>query len=172
MGHYDNCREGHCGVCGQVEGLCEHSAKPGIDVPNYGAEAVQHHGVVEEVRGGTTANDVQHGGDHYKKRDYQHWDFVCDTKMPYLLGCATKYVARWKDKGGVEDLRKAAHYIQKADERGVRMGPFHGGFLMRFTDQLSIAEASIIHAICRGSFGKALLEIENLIIDSGVAPNQ
>jgi hypothetical protein len=25
MGHYDECREGYCGVCGQTEGNCVHT---------------------------------------------------------------------------------------------------------------------------------------------------
>lgn len=25
MGHYDNCRDGNCPVCGQTEGYCEHT---------------------------------------------------------------------------------------------------------------------------------------------------
>lgn len=67
----------------------------------------------------STANDRQPGGDHYKKRKYQHWDFVCDTGMHYLLGCATKYASRWRDKNGVQDLEKMIHYLDKAEERGV-----------------------------------------------------
>lgn len=66
------------------------------------------------------ANDYQVGGRHYVKH-YQHWDMVCDVKMPYLLACATKYVSRWKEKNGVQDLRKSIHYIQKADELGIYM---------------------------------------------------
>jgi hypothetical protein len=25
MGHYDECREGYCGVCGQTRGNCQHT---------------------------------------------------------------------------------------------------------------------------------------------------
>lgn len=64
------------------------------------------------------ANDKQIGGEHYKAQ-YQHWDFVCDTGMHYLLGCATKYVSRWRKKNGVEDLKKSLHYIEKAIEEGI-----------------------------------------------------
>lgn len=68
----------------------------------------------------TSANDRQVGGSHYKARKYQHWDFVCDTGLHYLLGCFTKYVSRWRDKNGVQDLEKSMHYIHKAEERHVR----------------------------------------------------
>lgn len=29
MGHYDECREGYCGVCGQAEGYCSHTSVKG-----------------------------------------------------------------------------------------------------------------------------------------------
>ena len=66
----------------------------------------------------TSVNEIQIGGDHYKST-YQHWDLVVDTGMPYLIGCTTKYVARWRKKNGKQDLEKANHYISKAKERGV-----------------------------------------------------
>lgn len=62
-----------------------------------------------------TANKKQIGGKHYQSA-YQHWDWVLDNDLSYLEGCATKYIVRWRDKGGVEDLKKAAHYIEKLIE--------------------------------------------------------
>ena len=61
------------------------------------------------------ANDTQVGGSHYNKHDgeVQHWDWVIASNVPYTLGCATKYLFRWRDKNGIEDLKKARHYIQK-----------------------------------------------------------
>jgi predicted DNA-binding protein (UPF0278 family) len=60
-------------------------------------------------------NKYQVGGDHYKT-PYEHWDFVLDTGMGYLEGCATKYVSRWRKKAGLADLQKAEHYIVKLME--------------------------------------------------------
>jgi 5'-deoxynucleotidase YfbR-like HD superfamily hydrolase len=64
------------------------------------------------------ANQHQHGGDHYKRTPYQHWDFVLDTDQSYLQGCASKYITRYKDhEDGVEtNLNKAIHYCEKAQE--------------------------------------------------------
>jgi len=61
------------------------------------------------------ANDMQVGGDHYRK-DYQHWDLVSDTQLGYLEGCSTKYISRWRDKAGLQDLEKSVHYLMKAKE--------------------------------------------------------
>jgi len=58
-------------------------------------------------------NAHQEGGDHYNS-EYQHWDFVLNSLGGrYLEGCVTKYVARWMKKNGLEDLKKAAHYLDK-----------------------------------------------------------
>ncbi len=64
-----------------------------------------------------SANDKQVGGEHYKsKNGLQHWDLVEMFNLGYLIGCATKYLFRWRNKNGVEDLRKAVHYIEKQIE--------------------------------------------------------
>lgn len=63
-----------------------------------------------------SANDHQHGGNHYIKRSIQPWDAIVDWGLGFLDGNAVKYLARWRDKGGIEDLRKARHYIDKLIE--------------------------------------------------------
>lgn len=63
------------------------------------------------------ANDVQVGGAHYKKQKFQHWDYCIARDGPaYLEHMLIKYVSRWKDKGGVQDLEKAKHFLQKLIE--------------------------------------------------------
>lgn len=59
------------------------------------------------------ANDVQVGGDHYKKNAIQPWDYITSNQLGYLEGNIVKYVSRWKDKGGRQDLEKAKHYLDK-----------------------------------------------------------
>lgn len=63
-----------------------------------------------------SANDYQVGGDHYREREIQPWDFIAANEIGFFDGNAIKYLARWRDKGGVEDLRKARHYIDKLIE--------------------------------------------------------
>ena len=62
-----------------------------------------------------SANAIQIGGSHYNG-DYQHWDWVSDCNIHYLMGCATKYVVRWRKKNGLQDLEKAKHYLMKMEE--------------------------------------------------------
>jgi hypothetical protein len=58
-----------------------------------------------------SALDVQVGGGHYKSYAIQPVEFIHKNKIPYIEGCAIKYLCRWREKGGVEDLKKARHYL-------------------------------------------------------------
>ena len=60
------------------------------------------------------ANDVQIAGDHYKQfKGHEPWDVVIAWGLGYLDGTALKYISRWQHKGGVEDIKKAIHFLQK-----------------------------------------------------------
>lgn len=63
----------------------------------------------------------QVGGSHYKA-DLQHWDVMEGADIAYLEATASKYIVRWQKKGGPEDLRKAATYLERAlvEERSAR----------------------------------------------------
>ena len=63
-----------------------------------------------------TADDRQVGGDHYMDKSIQPWDYIIANNLGYLEGNIVKYISRWKDKGGVDDLRKAQHYLAKLIE--------------------------------------------------------
>ncbi len=54
----------------------------------------------------------QVGGSHYKDMKIQPVEFIHANGIGYFEGCAIKYLSRWKVKGGVEDLKKAKHFIE------------------------------------------------------------
>lgn len=60
---------------------------------------------------------TQVGGDHYRKCAIQPIDYVVGNELGWCEGNIVYYVTRWKDKGGVEDLRKARHYLEYLMER-------------------------------------------------------
>ena len=62
------------------------------------------------------ANDVQVAGTHYKDKAIQPWDYIVANKLGYLEGNIVKYISRWEVKGGVDDLKKARHYLDKLIE--------------------------------------------------------
>ena len=64
----------------------------------------------------TGANAYQVAGNHYKQFTHETWDVIMDWGLGYLDGNAVKYLSRWRHKGGVEDLKKARHYIDKLIE--------------------------------------------------------
>lgn len=61
------------------------------------------------------ANEYQVGGNFYKTA-YEHWDMIIDVGACYFTAAVTKYVCRWRSKNGVQDLKKALHYINKLFE--------------------------------------------------------
>jgi hypothetical protein len=67
-----------------------------------------------------SANDVQVAGNHYKDKAIQPWDYIVANNLGYLEGNIIKYVSRWRDKGGVDDLLKARHYLDKLIETQVK----------------------------------------------------
>lgn len=66
-----------------------------------------------------SANDIQIAGSHYKAKAIQPWDYIASNELGYFEGNIVKYVSRWREKGGVDDLRKARHYLEKLIELNV-----------------------------------------------------
>ena len=56
--------------------------------------------------------DKQVGGSHYKDMKIQPITFIQANGLGFCEGNAIKYLCRYKDKGGIEDLKKAKHYIE------------------------------------------------------------
>lgn len=56
--------------------------------------------------------DVQVAGSHYKELPIQPVEYIQANKIPYMEGNVIKYVSRWRSKGGIDDLRKAKHYLE------------------------------------------------------------
>jgi hypothetical protein len=59
------------------------------------------------------SNDTQIGGDHYKIGGEEHWDRVFRLHLDYFQAQITKYVERCWKKNGLEDLKKARHFLDK-----------------------------------------------------------
>lgn len=54
---------------------------------------------------------VQEGGDHYKKLRIQPMEYSMANGLDACQHTVVKYVTRFRDKGGVADLKKARHTI-------------------------------------------------------------
>lgn len=65
----------------------------------------------------------QIAGDHYKKLKIQPVEYIHTNQIPFIEGSVIKYVSRWKSKGGIEDLKKARHFIDLLIELETRNSP-------------------------------------------------
>lgn len=75
-------------------------------------------GKAQSFKESTQANGQQYGGDHYVNMGVQPWQameawMTTEAFAGFLRGNAIKYLARADKKGGVEDLKKARHYLDK-----------------------------------------------------------
>ena len=49
----------------------------------------------------------------YYRKGIETTDYIVSHSMNYLEGNIIKYVTRYKDKGGLEDLKKAEWYLTR-----------------------------------------------------------
>lgn len=57
-------------------------------------------------------NEIQIGGDHYKGAKFQPWDWAL-YQLGYYETSTIGYIVRFRKKGGIQDLEKALHYLDK-----------------------------------------------------------
>jgi hypothetical protein len=58
-----------------------------------------------------SALDVQTGGSHYKDLKIQPVEYIHANGLGFCEGSVIKYITRWRAKNGIEDLKKAKHFI-------------------------------------------------------------
>lgn len=58
-----------------------------------------------------SAKSEQVGGEHYKSLKIQPIDYILANDIGFVEGCCIKYVSRWRQKNGIEDLKKARHFL-------------------------------------------------------------
>ena len=64
-----------------------------------------------------SAYKKQIGGGHYLKMKIQPSEFINKHNLPFAEGNAIKNICRHQDKGEINDLQKAKHYIDMIIER-------------------------------------------------------
>lgn len=67
---------------------------------------------VSKVMSTTSAFDKQEGGDHYRNMKSQPFGFVRDNNIGHAEGEAIYRLLRWRDKGGIADLKKVIHTVE------------------------------------------------------------
>ncbi len=82
-------------------------------------QELQH--MLNKSANGTTADDIQVSGNHYKDMPIQPWHIMEAVLSPeefkgFLKGNIIKYSLRAGRKDGSDDAGKAKHYMQKLKE--------------------------------------------------------
>jgi hypothetical protein len=54
----------------------------------------------------------QIGGNHYKNFTIQPYEFISKNDLSFFQGNVVKYVCRYLNKNGIEDLDKIIHYCE------------------------------------------------------------
>lgn len=58
-----------------------------------------------------SAKSYQIAGSHYRNYKIQPVEYIVANGLSFLAGNVIKYVTRYKEKNGAEDIRKAIHYL-------------------------------------------------------------
>lgn len=62
------------------------------------------------------STDKQVGGNHYQL-PIQPIEYILANGLGYCEANVVKYVSRWRNKGGIQDLKKAIHYLEMLIEQ-------------------------------------------------------
>lgn len=54
----------------------------------------------------------QVAGNHYKGKAIQPVEYIHANGVGFFEGNVIKYVTRWREKNGLDDLEKAKHYLE------------------------------------------------------------
>lgn len=83
----------------------------------------------------------QHGGDHYVSLPVQPVELIARNGWDFFAGSILQYLTRWRNKGGVADLRKALHMAHMRIELDGAIAPKFTAHMIRmyeFVDKNSI----------------------------------
>ena len=87
-----------------------------------------------------SAIDKQVGGDHYKDMAIQPIEYIQANGLSYIEGNIVKYISRWREKNGIEDLKKIKHYVEFLIEevegkKGKELGEINDQKLQAYLNQ-------------------------------------
>lgn len=96
----------------------------------------------------STALETQIGGNHYKNMAMQPVEFASKAKLNFIQGSIVKYISRYKNKNGKQDIEKAAHFAKLAIDLNEQGSEFMFNLGLAYTyckaNKLSQAQTNII----------------------------
>ena len=91
----------------------------------------------------TNPLDHQVGGDHYSKYKIQPVELIQKLNLNFIQGNIIKYLVRYNDKNGLEDLEKAKHYAEMLKDQIDE----NSEYFKEFTSQLPLTGLDAIIAM-------------------------
>lgn len=88
--------------------------------------------------------EKQVGGKHYKEYKIQPIEYIYANDIPFIEGCIIKYATRWREKNGIEDLKKIIHYTELLIKLEEKNKP-----VASVTASIPITNSSISITYCR-----------------------
>lgn len=58
----------------------------------------------------SNALKVQVKGNYYTSLKIQPVEYIHANNIPFIEGCIIKYISRWRNKNGLEDIEKIKHF--------------------------------------------------------------
>ena len=116
-----------------------------------------------------SALDIQIGGSHYKYTGMQPIEFIVALNLNFIEGNIVKYITRYKNKNGVQDIMKCIRYSQLAIELGCIRSEIdmHGNYALinKYCDmnKLSNVQNSIIIACLQNDYSQVKLLCEAMV---------
>ncbi len=75
---------------------------------SYGGNQMTNKDIFKDI----FPQDRQIGGSHYKDFVIQPYEFISKNDLSFFQGNVIKYVCRYLNKNGIEDLNKIIHYCE------------------------------------------------------------
>jgi len=116
-----------------------------------------------------SALDIQIGGSHYRNKGIQPIELIVALNLNFIEGNIVKYITRYKEKNGVQDIMKCIHYSQLAIElKCIRYNiDVHNNYALinKYCDmnKLSNVQNSIIIACLQNDYSQVKLLCEAMV---------
>lgn len=110
--------------------------------------------------------EKQIGGKHYKGLSYQVVEVAADANLNFFQASILKYVSRYKEKNGLQDLEKSIHYA----ELGEKLAPQNGARLFYAQvyserNDLNPAQADLVYSIFKQDWSRIIDKIKLIIFE-------
>lgn len=108
----------------------------------------------------------QIGGSHYKSLQMQPIELIVKAELSYIQGNIVKYITRYKNKNGKEDIQKCMHYAELAVELN-SCGPISKSLGLAYSyckvNNLSKYQTNIIAACVQDDYYQVIRQCKLLL---------